>query len=473
MECNFCKSILKTVSSLNYHMKNNKKCIEIQSKTVEDIKTALVDCEYCGKSFSATNINKHAITCKIKKKIDIDKGLIEFEILQNKNKEIEELNKKLIIKNETLTAENEKFLKPVKPKNINEDMSFKLILENGEIMTIGIRSDGYINATQLCKAAGKKFNDYQRIKQTEDYLQALSFNTGIPVLDLINSNVGGNHSGTYVHRKVGYHLAQWLSPSFAVQVSNVLDNLFITGKLELDNEKSNTELENIYQEKINKLQNKLKNYETTIFNRNIDYCPIEYYSKDVVYFIKFNIPVHLSSEYISKYPNIDNEEYSCIEFGVTSNIEERLKSHKRDKKKENLIFLHAIEIKKRYTASKMEFYIKRISQQLNIKFEYEKKKECIIVNEEMFNVLVNKINTGLTNIEENEIDYDEYDDNKKEELEELEECEILKKYTIIDKEIEIKKIEKDIELKKFESITDLFKNNKITIEDYKELLKLI
>ena len=88
----------------------------------------------------------------------------------------------------------------------------------------------------------------------------------------------------------------------------------------------------------------------------------------------------------------------------------------------------------------------------------------------MFNVLVNKINTGLTNIEENEIDYDEYDDNKKEEIEE---CEILKKYTIIDKEIEIKKIEKDIELKKFESITDLFKNNKITIEDYKELLKLI
>ena len=56
---------------------------------------------------------------------------------------------------------------------------------------------------------------------------------------------------------------------------------------------------------------------------------------------------------------------------------------------------------------------------------------------------------------------------------EIEECEILKKYTIIDKEIEIKKIEKDIELKKFESITDLFKNNKITIEDYKELLKLI
>ena len=40
---------------------------------------ALIKCEFCGKSFSATNINKHTITCKIKKKIDNDKGLIEFD----------------------------------------------------------------------------------------------------------------------------------------------------------------------------------------------------------------------------------------------------------------------------------------------------------------------------------------------------------------------------------------------------------
>ena len=48
-------------------------------------------------------------------------------------------------------------------------MSFKLILENGEIMTIGIRNDGCINATQLCKAAGKEFKHYKENKQTQDY----------------------------------------------------------------------------------------------------------------------------------------------------------------------------------------------------------------------------------------------------------------------------------------------------------------
>lgn len=37
----------------------------------------------------------------------------------------------------------------------NQDMTLKISLENGETMNIGIRSDGYINATELCKAAEK------------------------------------------------------------------------------------------------------------------------------------------------------------------------------------------------------------------------------------------------------------------------------------------------------------------------------
>ena len=216
----------------------------------------------------------------------------------------------------------------------------------------------------------------------------------------------------------------------------------------------------------NELQNKLNNYETTIFNRKIDYCPIEYYGKDIVYFLKFNIPIHLYSEYTSKYTKLDNKDYSCVEFGVTSNIEERLKSHKRDKKKENLIFLHAIELKKRYTASKMEFYIKTIAQQLNIKFEYEKKKECVLVNEEMFNILVNKIKTGLINLE-----YD-YEENELEEDKEMVKCNYNVEIKKLDNEIEIKKLdnEKEIELKKIEMITELIKNKLITLDEFKNML---
>ena len=64
MECEFCESVLKTKSSLNYHNKNNKKCLEIRSKIMLNIDSALIKCEFCGKSFSPTNINKHTVGLK-------------------------------------------------------------------------------------------------------------------------------------------------------------------------------------------------------------------------------------------------------------------------------------------------------------------------------------------------------------------------------------------------------------------------
>jgi hypothetical protein len=82
--------------------------------------------------------------------------------------------------------------------------------------------DGYINATAMCRAVGRQFNDYSRLGSTRAYLDALESDTGIPVSELIQSVKGGNSAtqGTWVHPKVALHLAQWLSPRFAVQVSN-------------------------------------------------------------------------------------------------------------------------------------------------------------------------------------------------------------------------------------------------------------
>jgi len=71
---------------------------------------------------------------------------------------------------------------------------------------------------------------------------------------------------------VGYHLAQWLSPEFAVRVSNILDELFITGKVQLGNEKSNEELESQYKEKIEQLSSEVEttknNYQTLSIKNN-------------------------------------------------------------------------------------------------------------------------------------------------------------------------------------------------------------
>ena len=80
--------------------------------------------------------------------------------------------------------------------------------------------DGYIDATRLCRQAGKLFGDYDQSAQTQAFLKALSSDTGIPISGLVQSIRGGDTRlrGTWVHPKVAIHLGQWLSPEFAVQV---------------------------------------------------------------------------------------------------------------------------------------------------------------------------------------------------------------------------------------------------------------
>ncbi len=81
--------------------------------------------------------------------------------------------------------------------------------------------DGYINATAMCKAAGREFSEYKRNKATIAFIDALSAELGISQDGLIQSIVGGvpEYQGTWIHPQVAIHLAQWLSPQFAVQVS--------------------------------------------------------------------------------------------------------------------------------------------------------------------------------------------------------------------------------------------------------------
>ena len=83
--------------------------------------------------------------------------------------------------------------------------------------------DGYVSATAMCNAVGKKIAQYKLNDTTQQYLDALSADVGIPTSALIQTLKGGNDKniqGTWVHPKVAIHLAQWLSPEFSVQVTN-------------------------------------------------------------------------------------------------------------------------------------------------------------------------------------------------------------------------------------------------------------
>lgn len=81
--------------------------------------------------------------------------------------------------------------------------------------------DGYINATAMCKAAGRRFSHYIENKTTAAFIAALSAETGIPASELIQTVTGGNPylQGSWVHPQVATNLAQWVSPKFAVLVS--------------------------------------------------------------------------------------------------------------------------------------------------------------------------------------------------------------------------------------------------------------
>lgn len=93
--------------------------------------------------------------------------------------------------------------------------------------------DGYVNATAICKSCGKKLNDYVGLKQTTDFLIALSSEIKINVSELIHTVNKGvpKNQGVWVHPQVAINLGQWASPQFAVLISKwVVD--WMSGKHE-------------------------------------------------------------------------------------------------------------------------------------------------------------------------------------------------------------------------------------------------
>lgn len=98
--------------------------------------------------------------------------------------------------------------------------SLSLIQHNANGSLVEQRlSDGYINATALCKAASARWNDYFSNDKSKAFFNVASAKTGIPVLELNQKvTVGGVHS-IWVHPKVAIHLGQWLSAEFAYQVA--------------------------------------------------------------------------------------------------------------------------------------------------------------------------------------------------------------------------------------------------------------
>lgn len=100
---------------------------------------------------------------------------------------------------------------------------------------ISIRTDNYVSATEMCRAVGKRWSDYNRLDSTKAYYKALSSAVQIPTALLIHTVEGGlsTEQGTWIHPKAAIHLAQWLSPEFAVQVAEWVFELLMKGVVDV------------------------------------------------------------------------------------------------------------------------------------------------------------------------------------------------------------------------------------------------
>jgi len=95
----------------------------------------------------------------------------------------------------------------------------------GEFKVLIRRRDGYINATKLCALGGKELFNYNANKSSQRFIDEAVLVLGIPKIELIQELNGGNIPvirGTYIHQDLVPHIACWISPRFAVNVSRIL-----------------------------------------------------------------------------------------------------------------------------------------------------------------------------------------------------------------------------------------------------------
>ncbi len=81
------------------------------------------------------------------------------------------------------------------------------------------KSDGYVNASSLCRAGGKLLKNWNELRRTVEYMEELSLATGIPIAKLVLPK-GQSIRDTWVHPHVAMTIAGWISPHFDVRITS-------------------------------------------------------------------------------------------------------------------------------------------------------------------------------------------------------------------------------------------------------------
>ena len=100
---------------------------------------------------------------------------------------------------------------------------------------------------------------------------------GIPTLELVEINKGGNHEGSWIHPDLAIQLAQWISPIFALQVSEWIRTLFTNGSVS-----TNIKLLEDHQKEIDLKDHKIKLLEDAFIKKQ---QRKDYPEKNVIYML--------------------------------------------------------------------------------------------------------------------------------------------------------------------------------------------
>jgi hypothetical protein len=163
-------------------------------------------------------------------------------------------------------------------KQRKEDGKVILADMGGEINLNGItilsREDGFINATALCKAGGKKFKHWVSLDSSIALVSilteqvnalAVSEDATVPFLKVeiptfkkieVVATEKGKYGGSWVHPDLAVQIAQWVSPVFALRVSKWVRELATTGTVTVGQEKTNLQLMELQKEN-KKIKNEL------------------------------------------------------------------------------------------------------------------------------------------------------------------------------------------------------------------------
>ena len=432
-KCEYCNNVFKTLKIMIQHQKRAKFCLIKQKKQLI--------CESCNNiSFSQIDFENHQNNCitflksKIRELNDENKDIVYY---QNEvyllNQQISNLKDQLKdkdnqidkLKEDIFDVKNEIYRKQIAKKEPDIIKNFKLILDDNSTINIPVRNDGYINVTTLCKASNRRIDKWKETKESKELLQAFNViphNRGITPLVALKGNSSEINQGTFAHPDIAIQIAQWCSSKFAIQVSQWIRELLVVGKVEFGNEKTNKELDHIYEQK----------------RLSLDIQP--YLFKDVLYFFEFKP----EPEFLDDKSTLDNENIRYFEFGVTSNIQQRQSGYGRGYRLDK-VFVYDSGFK----SSLAESHVKKLVLDMNLKLNYKNKFECMkCTYEELENMYTQMLDHNFTSKEEQQKNEESINTSDSFELQKL-------------------KIQAESDKHKRENLMTLMKEGLLTFEQFK------